>query len=179
MPVRSEAGFSELYRAQYSSVLAFFRRRVEDPETARDLTAETFRIAWQHWGDERRPDRAWLFGVARNVTGDEYRRLQRERDGFAAVAVDAALVQDAADRREPGVDGADVRAVVAALPASHREVLMLTYWEGLGATEAGRVLGISRSAVWVRLYRARRGFAAGWGSPSLAPAPVTQPEEAP
>ena len=49
-----------------------------------------------------------------------------------------------------------------ALPDTAREVLVLTYWDGLPAAEAGRVLGCSTAAVWVRLHRARRLFADEW-----------------
>ena len=52
--------------------------------------------------------------------------------------------------------------VLDALPEAAREVLMLPYWDGLPAAEAGRVLGCSAAAVWVRLHRARAAFAAAW-----------------
>jgi RNA polymerase sigma-70 factor (ECF subfamily) len=40
-----------------------------------------------------------------------------------------------------------------------REVLALIAWEGLDAGQAAQVLGCSRNAVRIRLYRARRKLA--------------------
>ncbi len=41
------------------------------------------------------------------------------------------------------------------LPENDREVLMLAGWEGLNASEMGRVLGCSPTAARIRLHRAR------------------------
>jgi len=61
--------FSELYQAQYETVLRYALRRT-DPETARDAVAETFLVAWRRL-DTVPADHAqatpWLYGVARNV----------------------------------------------------------------------------------------------------------------
>ena len=48
-----------------------------------------------------------------------------------------------------------VRRSVAALPAKYREAVVLTYLQGLEADEIGRMLGISKNALHVRLSRAR------------------------
>jgi DNA-directed RNA polymerase specialized sigma24 family protein len=49
-----------------------------------------------------------------------------------------------------------VLQALASLSATDRDALMLTVWDGLSASDAGRVLGCSTTAFAVRLHRARR-----------------------
>ncbi|GGT33273.1 RNA polymerase sigma factor [Streptomyces purpureus] len=151
----SESGrgtrFTELYTREYPRVHAFVHRRAGDRGAAEEVTAEVFRIAWEHvlGGGEATP--GWLFVTARNVLGNHYRatarltelhrRIGEELDRAPASAEDSAVL-DTLDR----------------LADQHREVLLLSYWDGLGAAEIGRLLGCGAPAVWVRLHRARKAF---------------------
>ena len=147
--------FAAFYRRHYEAVLAFAVRRIDDRETAREIAVDVFRIAWAAFGDGQEPTRAWLLRVARNQVGDAYRRRDRDRRLHAALEGEALLGGGSAS-------DARVAEVLDALPDAAKEVLMLTYWDGLPAAEAGRVLGCSAAAVWVRLHRARAAFAAAW-----------------
>jgi len=51
---------------------------------------------------------------------------------------------------------ADVRAAIARLPPTYREVVVLRYLEELGIDEVATVLGLRRNTVEVRLSRARQ-----------------------
>ncbi len=76
------------YREHVEAVGRFVARRVDDPHTAADLTAEVFLAAIAS-APGYRPDRgapvAWLFGVARNVVSAEHRRASRERAANARI----------------------------------------------------------------------------------------------
>ena len=50
----------------------------------------------------------------------------------------------------------ELRRVLASLPSSQREALVLVEWLGLDAEEAGSVLGIEAASVRGRIHRARR-----------------------
>lgn len=52
-------------------------------------------------------------------------------------------------------DEALLRAEIEHLPALYRDAVVLHYFEGLTAAEAGQLLGLSEAAVWQRLRRAR------------------------
>lgn len=68
-----------------------------------------------------------------------------------------------------------VRSALATLSARDQEVLRLTEWDELTATEGAQVLGCSTPTFTVRLHRARRRFAAalhGSIRPSTGPAAV-------
>jgi len=137
-------------------VLAFAVRRIDDQETAREVALDVFRVAWTRFSvDEEEPTRAWLLGVARHRIGDAYRQRDRDRRLRSALEAEAATAG-------PGDPGDRVAATLADLAPAAREVLILTYWDGLPAAEVGRLLGCSTGAVWVRLHRARAAFAAAW-----------------
>ena len=148
--------FSELYQAHFGAVLRYAMRRT-DRETARDVAAETFLIAWRRLGAvPADPGRArpWLYGVARRVLANA------ERSRHRAQRVTARLGEQ---QQEPVPDtaGAVVERIrlayaLAGLPAGDREALRLIGWEELDLAGAAVVMGCSRSAMAVRIYRARR-----------------------
>lgn len=165
MPDTRAAAFEGVFRADHAALVAFCFRRVGDYELARDLTAEAFRIAWQRWDEPRRSDRAWLFGVARNLVGNEYSRRAANRSHALRDDSGAAYLRD--ERADSGFVAVDVQTALSTLTATHQEVLRLTYWDGLTAAEVAQVLGVTPAAVWVRLTRARRAFSTAWhGHPS-------------
>lgn len=69
--------FGAFYRRHAERVLRFFAARTNEPEVAADLMAETFALALEKSGLYRErdgPPVAWLFGIARNLLIDSYRR---------------------------------------------------------------------------------------------------------
>lgn len=153
------AAFERVFRADHAALVAFCFRRVGDHELAHDLTADTFRIAWSRWDEPRRSDRAWLFGVARNLIGNEYTR----RSAHPSTSLESAFTgHPNDDGSTAGFDAVEVRIALSTLPPAYQEVLRLTYWDGLSAAEAAESLGSTTAAVWVRLSRARRAFAHAW-----------------
>jgi DNA-directed RNA polymerase specialized sigma24 family protein len=43
----AQVRFGQLYRDQARAILAYALRRIEDPEDAADVVAETFLVAWR------------------------------------------------------------------------------------------------------------------------------------
>jgi RNA polymerase sigma factor (sigma-70 family) len=164
------ARFEALYAATFRPLLGYAMRRCDCPEDAADVVAETFTIAW------RRLDavpagaqaRLWLYGVARNVLANQRRGAVRRQGLSAALA--AELVDHYAPSAEDSAELGTLRQAFRLLPDDDREVLALVAWEGLDHGEIARVLGCSRNAVRIRLYRARRRLAR-----ELADAPAGRP----
>jgi RNA polymerase sigma-70 factor (ECF subfamily) len=103
--------FGAFYRRHVPGVLAFFRRRTSDTQIALDLTSEAFARALEHAetfrpGDQ--PAAAWLYGIARNLLTDSYRRGQVEDDARRRLGFDRMVVTDL------GYDRADAIADAAA-----------------------------------------------------------------
>ena len=148
--------FRGVYAETYRPLLAYARRRV-DPETADEVVAEAFLTAWRRRDDV--PDgseRMWLFGVARNFISNAWRSNRRRgamQDRLRVVAhaesVDPAALET--DER-----AALLRAGLAELRETDREILMLVAWEELSHAEIAQILGISTNAVAIRIHRARK-----------------------
>jgi RNA polymerase sigma factor (sigma-70 family) len=151
-----EDRFGRVYAENFEPLLAYALRRVEHPEDAADVVAETFLVAWR-----RRRDipvdaeaRLWLYGVARRVLANHHRGgLRRQRLGERLRQQIGATV--AADPGSEVPERLAVRAALAGLGEVDREVLMLTVWEGLRPSEVAAVLRVSPAAVRTRLSRAR------------------------
>ena len=154
--MRSEQ-FSGLFEDHYAAVLGYGLRRV-DPDTARDMAAETFLVAWRRLEEPPQMPRPWLLAVARRVLANELRRQGREerlvnRIGQETLIDGGALV--APDQAAPELGGV-VGPAMATLSAPDQELLQLIGWEHLDRQAAAQVLGCSVPALKVRLHRARR-----------------------
>lgn len=151
--------FRDLYTGHFDALLSYALRRVDRPEDAADVVADTFLVAWRRRshlpaGDEAR---LWLYGVARNMLANQ-RRGERRRDRLgealrARLAASADLW--APDPSSGLTERAVVRAALARLGDLDREVLSLTVWEELEPREIAAVLGVSAQVVRTRLSRAR------------------------
>jgi RNA polymerase sigma-70 factor (ECF subfamily) len=156
-----ERRFRRVFDEHHDQVYAYCRRRC-DVETAREATSETFLTAWRRFDDMPEGDRAlrWLYGVARKVLGNEFRRQKRQRN----------LVERVKQLGKPR--NADVETMVvrkaehqAAIDALGRlrpedqELLRLAVWEELSHGDIGELLGCSPHAVDQRITRASRRLA--------------------
>ncbi|MBE1484606.1 RNA polymerase sigma-70 factor (ECF subfamily) [Plantactinospora soyae] len=151
----SATRFEDLYRSCYQDLLGYALRRVDRPQDAADVVADTFLVAWRRI-DEIPPDRArpWLFGVARNVMANQHRADRRRAD--LAERLRQELSQ--ATVVQPDVP-ASLGAAFAALTEGDREVLRLVAWEGLSAEDLAVTLDCSVNAARIRLHRARKRLA--------------------
>lgn len=152
-----EKRFDTLYRARHGAVLRYASRRT-DPDTARDVVAETFLIAWRRIAAVPADDsqvEPWLYAVARRVLANAERsRLRSER-------VAQRVWQDSRDdfSPDPAAEISERQRLAQALQRlseADREALRLIGWEELDIAGAALVMGCSRSAMAVRLHRARR-----------------------
>lgn len=153
----SRTAFDAVFREHHATVLRFIERRIDDREQARELTMDCFEIAWRRFDPAQPPGRGWLLQTARNLVGDAYRRRDRERVGISDLAHQAQLAGDPDDLAR---DRVEVGAALDRLRAADREILVLTYWDGLAAAEIAEVLGCGVPAVWKRLSRAREALRA-------------------
>ncbi|MDL4820386.1 RNA polymerase sigma factor [Actinomadura opuntiae] len=175
-----DGGFARLWEAHYADVLRYAARRT-DHETARDVAAETFLVAWRRRGDIP-PDRPfpWLLNVARHVLSNElrgHRRRSRLRDRLRGTA----RPDQARDVAAALAEGGRVAAALRRLSDRDREALRLVGWEELDARDAATAAGCSVKTFSVRLHRARRRLAAALAEIDAAdrPAPAAPLQRSP
>jgi RNA polymerase sigma factor (sigma-70 family) len=155
-----EERFNALYRAHRAAVLRYACRRT-DPDTARDVVAETFLVAWRkHSAIPGDPDEIepWLYGVARRVLANAERSARRYR----LLAVRLGQVSRDGQVPDPATAITERERLIQALrrlPSRDQEALRLVGWEELDLTGAALAMGCSPSAMAARLYRARRKLA--------------------
>src|SRR4051812_8920625 len=98
---RDPEAFGRFYDRYALVLLGWFARRTADPQTAADLTAETFAEAFdsrRRYRDTGAPAFAWLLGIARHELGDALRRGRiddraRRRLGLERVELDDASLR--------------------------------------------------------------------------------------
>lgn len=167
------AAFGELYDFYLPRIYGFIARRVEDRAVAEDLTATTFERAL---GAVRRDDfrnasfGGFLYRIATNAVVDHARRARRTIPlGVRASDLDedgdreaAELLGDEAAARafSAAIDRDTLRRAMARVPANHRQVILLRYFDGLEADELAAALGCSRQTMAVKVHRALRALRA-------------------
>jgi RNA polymerase sigma-70 factor (ECF subfamily) len=141
--------FDELFERYRERVWRFFRRRVDDPARAEELTQDTF-LAVLQAADRYEPRatfRSYLFGIAFNL-------LAAARRQFARAHADPVVNEPAAPAFDP-IAGLWVRQALATLDPRDRDILMLREYEQLSYDEIGSLLGLPPGTVRSRLFRAR------------------------
>lgn len=151
-----EDRFRRVYAGNFEALLAYALRRVEQPEDAADIVAESFLVAWRRIRDLPPDDEIhlWLYGVARRVLANHHRGgVRRLRLGERLRQRITAEVSS-----DPGTEVPQrltVQAALNRLGEPDREMLMLTVWEGLQPREVAEVMRLSPNTVRTRLSRAR------------------------
>jgi RNA polymerase sigma-70 factor (ECF subfamily) len=150
--------FGEFFVRHRGLVIAFLLRRC-DREPAADLLAETFASALIAVHDGRAPRgptaAPWLLTIAQNKLRDLQRRGRVEDAARRRLALERIVPTDEDLRRIERV-GADVEALLRALPEAQRGVVRARVLDERGYDEIARELDTSESAVRQRVSRALR-----------------------
>ena len=160
----TDAGrFGQLYDRHVDAVLAFHQRRTGCPDTAADLTAETFAAAFtsrHRFRDTGAPARAWLFTIARRQIARYVRSERVATRARRRLGLPPTVTLDDTDREriERLVDFAPLQPVLqealAALPDGQAEAVALRIGQDLGYGEVAQRLGCTEGAARVRVSRA-------------------------
>lgn len=149
-----------LFRQYEEPICSYLARLTDDPARAQDLTQETFLRAYRALvkGECWDNPRAWLYRVASRLATDDYRRRKLlqwlplwdvDSRGDAALKVGGMGVEEATAER------LTIQAALQALSPKYRVPLVLYVCQECTVAEVADVLGLSISAVKMRLSRAR------------------------
>lgn len=126
-----------------------------DIALAEDAVQETFLKAWKRFDTFRGEanEKTWLTRIAINTCKDV------RRSAYFRHVDRATALEDLPEGAVPFTpqDDSLIQALRALRPRLREAALLCWYW-GLTAEEAAKVLGISRSAMFERLSKARRAI---------------------
>ena len=168
-----QVAFARLFWPYQYPILNYLHRMVGDRALAEDLTQDSFLKAY-HALPDTRPDLAfkpWLYRIATNTAISHLRRRKIVQwipflpghDHASGEAIERTV-----GRRE------DIAQTLTKLPQHYTAVLLLRHYQGLSLAETASALGITENAAKLRLFRARKAFAAAYGdaageAPALGP----------
>jgi RNA polymerase sigma factor (sigma-70 family) len=157
----SEA-FGSLYDAYLERIYRFVYFRVEDQQTAEDITSQVFLKAWENLGRFHiggAPFLAWLYTIAHNAVIDYYRTRK------VTAALDDVRLSDPghAEIVENGIDSAvemdSIKIALQTLTDDQRQVLLLKFIDEMSNEEIARHLGKREGAIRALQMRGLKALA--------------------
>ncbi len=172
-----EDAFRELVNRYKNGLYAFLKQFLNHHDLVEDVFQETFLqlYASRKTFDVSRPLRPWLFTIAANKAKDALRKSQRTtavsigtlaasdemsfEDVLSSLSRDEELPTEELERQETA---ARVNEVIAQMPESLREILILAYFNKFSYKQMADVLSIPIGTVKSRLHTAVGRFAKEW-----------------
>ena len=143
-----------LWETFHMGLRRFILQRIPDEQSADDVLQETFLKIHTRIATLRNEDKlqSWMYQIARNAIADYYRQQKATVELPEALPVpDEPVFEDEVIKDLIP----SVKAMVESLPATYREALILTEYEGLTQRELAKRLGLSFSGAKSRVQRAR------------------------
>ena len=160
-----------LHNRLYEPVQRYVHFKVSDPQVSEDLTSEIFLRVLEAFKQDKMwkttPD-AWIFGIARNVVADHYRKTSRRNE----VVLDERLAmpdeQTPTQRIIVAEQHEELAQAITVLTDEQRDVVLLRFMEGLSINDVAEAMGKTPGAVKGLQHRALRALSEAMGRPSLA-----------
>jgi RNA polymerase sigma-70 factor, ECF subfamily len=162
--------FGRDIQPQLDAAYNFARFLCGESDAAQTIVQEAFLRADRSCGGDR-GDRAWLLTIVRHCYLDwlkAHRHVRPIEDRPATFATGKLPLGVRSAKAAPALksESDTVRAVIEALPAPLREVLVLRELEGLSYCQIAEVAALPIGTVMARLSHARKEFAAHWRRPA-------------
>lgn len=148
------AAFRELYDCFADRVFRYALTLLRNRHLAEDVLQETMIAVWKGATTfaGRSQVSTWIFGIARHQA---YRLLRDEAKGERMASEPVSFPDPA-----PVVEREKrVQRAVAALPPEQREVVFLTFYEGLPYGEIARLQEVPEGTVKSRMFHAKKKLA--------------------
>ncbi len=145
--------YEALVHALHGDIYRYAYWLCRDPQIAEDLVQETFLRAWKAIDTllDDKAAKAWLITILRR---ENARRFERKQ--FDLVDLDEHPLRDQGVLpSEQEMEHEWLRRHIARLPAEYQEPLLLQVLGGFSGEEIAEQLGLNKSTVMTRLFRAR------------------------
>jgi len=152
-----ETIFADTFATYSDAIFRFCLVKVSSVELAEDMTQEVFMRYWQYLrdGQEMTNTRSFLYTIANNLAKDWYKKKKSVTltDDLPSgmVSVDTKIVSP-----ELSASYQEALSVIETMEEHDKEVLLLTYVEGLDPKHIAEVISENANTVSVRLNRATK-----------------------
>jgi RNA polymerase sigma-70 factor (ECF subfamily) len=149
-----ESAFRLLYERLADRVFRYAFILLHNRHLAEEVAQETMVVVWRQAAkfEGRSKVSTWVFGIARFRALDLLRKEQRGARVPETVLVEPDPAPAVHDRER-------ALGAIKTLPEEQREVVFLTFYEGLSYGEIAGMLGIPEGTVKSRMHYARRALA--------------------
>lgn len=163
LDLRNEDVFLSLYDFFAPRLLKHAIVRLGSADEAKDVVSHVFLKAWEYVADATggkksiRNIKAFLYQIANNHIIDTYRKKFRtdvSLDSLPFAEELGGLAEEVEQRSHNVFDGTLVLGAMESIRREYKEILVWRYVDDLNISEIAIILGASRAAVSVKLYRA-------------------------
>lgn len=153
-----ERAFADLYDQFSERTLRYLRGLIGGP-AADDVHQEVWLTVYRKIATLANPRgfKTWLYQTTRHRAIDFLRKEKRHAELLKAAEEEAAaLTALHVSHTLPGPGSPDLEAALSKLSPTHRDVLILRYWEAMSYEEIALVVGCSIGTVRSRLHHAKQ-----------------------
>lgn len=152
----------QLHDAYAGALYLYAWRRLGDPGAAEEAVQDTLLRAWRHvhqFDPARGTVAAWLFGIARNVTVDWYRRQSVRPPLVGAIDDDQAADGDLTEAEvERTLEAWQLAEALHGLSQQHRDAVVEVHYLGYSVREVAERHDLPTGTVKSRLYYGLRAL---------------------
>lgn len=159
--MKQEQAFLQAFDAYADALYRHSFFRVSDKERAKDLVSEAFTRTWDYLvkGNTVEDFRPFLYRTLNRLIVDEYRKKHTEsldallHESDVPEGVFTELMEGSREEIELALDARSIPDMLARMPESYREVVVMRYFDGLMPAEIAEILGESVNTISVRIHR--------------------------
>lgn len=158
-----EIDWQDVYDQSLPKIFHFFCYKVGETVVAEELTALTFEKAWMSRRNFRKANgqvQAWIFGIARNVASDYFRKKKVEIPIEEVSELDFSTSFE--DDIQSQLDFQSILAILNRFPVRERDLIAMKYGAELSNREIAHLTRLSESNVGTILYRTVKKIRIEW-----------------
>ena len=155
-----QEALAAIHDRYYVPVYRYISFRISDPQVAEDLTSEVFTRFLSAIRERSAPPntiRGWLYGAARNVVKEQYRRQRRENQAPLDEEMKGTMLTPE-QRLDEQMQHQALREALQELSEDQQHVLALRFGEGLSIKDAAQMVAKSEGAVKMLQVRALKAL---------------------
>lgn len=146
----------QIHNMYYVPIYRYISFRINEHETAEDLTSEVFTRLLSALQDKTAPQKTvkgWLYSVASNIVKDFYRKKYRHKQTTLEESV-PSLADGPAQKVESMLTNENLRQAIAELTEDQQEVIALRFGYEMSIRDVAKTTGKSEGAVKMLQARA-------------------------